>query len=162
MARPRACRRVAAVRDRLGGWTDRWHDAERPAAVGGSQGGSPGNESEKASDFNGRPGSQPPATTTAGECGGASYGPRGSWQDRTTQPDPRARDSKEPGLPGLSQQTCGFFQSATLLAFGTARTAALPPGAACRHCGLPIDWRCDGVAFADGSGAHLACYESAP
>src|SRR5689334_3876862 len=101
MARPRACRRVAAVRDRLGGWTDRWHDADRPAAVRGS----PGNESEKASDSNnspGRPGSQPPATTTAGECGGASYGPRGAWRGRTIQPDSRAWDSEEPGLPGLT------------------------------------------------------------
>jgi hypothetical protein len=31
----------------------------------------------------------------------------------------------------------------------------------CKCCGLPIDWKRDGVAFGDGSGAHVACYERA-
>ena len=31
----------------------------------------------------------------------------------------------------------------------------------CRRCGRLIDWRRDGVAFADGTGAHLACHEEA-
>ena len=39
--------------------------------------------------------------------------------------------------------------------------AALFAGDHCRHCGRPIDWRRDGVAFADRTGAHLACYERA-
>jgi hypothetical protein len=33
-------------------------------------------------------------------------------------------------------------------------------GNRCRHCGRPIDWtQPGGLVFADGTGAHLACYE---
>jgi hypothetical protein len=28
----------------------------------------------------------------------------------------------------------------------------------CRHCGHPIDWRHDGLPFADGSASHIACH----
>jgi hypothetical protein len=31
----------------------------------------------------------------------------------------------------------------------------------CKHCRGVIDWKRDGVAFGDGSGAHVACYERA-
>jgi hypothetical protein len=37
--------------------------------------------------------------------------------------------------------------------------AALFSGDHCRYCGRSIDWRHDGVAFADDTGAHTACYE---
>jgi hypothetical protein len=37
---------------------------------------------------------------------------------------------------------------------------ALLRGDVCRCCGRPIDWRRDGVAFADNTGAHIACYEA--
>ena len=43
------------------------------------------------------------------------------------------------------------------------RTVAdLFAGDRCRYCGHPIDWRRpSSVAFADGTAAHLACYEEA-
>lgn len=36
-----------------------------------------------------------------------------------------------------------------------------PTRAACEHCGGRINWQSDGVAFADNSVAHIACYEQA-
>jgi hypothetical protein len=39
---------------------------------------------------------------------------------------------------------------------------ALLRGDRCRYCGLPVNWRAyDNLVFADGSGAHLGCYERA-
>jgi hypothetical protein len=37
---------------------------------------------------------------------------------------------------------------------------ALFSGGHCRHCGRVIDWLHDGVAFADGTWAHIPCYEN--
>jgi hypothetical protein len=43
-----------------------------------------------------------------------------------------------------------------------AEIAGMLAGDACRHCGGAIDWRRPGaLAFADGSGAHVACHEQA-
>jgi hypothetical protein len=43
-----------------------------------------------------------------------------------------------------------------------AELIELLTGARCRHCGGALDWRRpDSVAFVDGTGAHLACYEAA-
>jgi hypothetical protein len=39
--------------------------------------------------------------------------------------------------------------------------AILFSGEHCRHCGHPINWRHDGIAFADSTGAHISCYEHA-
>ena len=39
--------------------------------------------------------------------------------------------------------------------------AELFKGDHCRCCGRLIDWRRDGVAFADHTAAHIACYERA-
>jgi hypothetical protein len=35
--------------------------------------------------------------------------------------------------------------------------AALFSGDHCRYCGRLIDWRNEGLVFADGTGAHVAC-----
>ena len=61
-------------------------------------------------------------------------------------------ETKGEPLPGLLAR----------LREGKAELVALLQGAACLHCGQPIEWRRAGVAFADGSGAHVACYEAAP
>jgi hypothetical protein len=43
-----------------------------------------------------------------------------------------------------------------------AEVMELLTGARCRYCGGMIDWRTAGaVAFADGTAAHVACYEQA-
>jgi hypothetical protein len=68
-------------------------------------------------------------------------------------PDTPDRGSNSKGLPCQGRVT----ETAAPLT-----GAPVPPGDACRHCGRPVDWRRDGVAFADGSGAHLACYEAVP
>ena len=40
--------------------------------------------------------------------------------------------------------------------------AEILAGNVCRHCGDAIEWREPGaVIFADGTGAHLRCYEAA-
>lgn len=36
-----------------------------------------------------------------------------------------------------------------------------PSRTACKHCGERINWQTDGLAFADGSVAHIRCYERA-
>lgn len=37
--------------------------------------------------------------------------------------------------------------------------AVLFIGEHCRYCGHSIDWRCNGVPFADATAAHVVCYE---
>jgi hypothetical protein len=45
---------------------------------------------------------------------------------------------------------------------GAPRATQVPDPNHCRHCGEPVAWRTPGpVAFADGTAAHLPCYERA-
>ncbi len=61
-------------------------------------------------------------------------------------------NAKEAPSPGLLERLRAH--KAEVVELLTARL--------CRHCGEPVEWRAPGpVAFADGTAAHLPCYERA-
>jgi hypothetical protein len=83
-------------------------------------------------------------------CRSAEF--HGAPEPPATPPAPRPR-STAAGLPEVAGST---------VSYEPPPASELARSDRCRHCGELLDWRRPGAApFADGSGAHVACYEQA-
>lgn len=65
-------------------------------------------------------------------------------------------------VPSTVLELCTLYKSEVIeLLRRQTPIKRTPDPTVCRVCGERISWTTDGIAFSDGSSAHIACYEKA-